>query len=204
MNVPVILNGNKTILEAPADETLMSVLRRIGCASVKCGCGQGMCGSCTVLLNDSPVATCKIPLGIIQNADIVTLEYFERTKEYSIMKTHVDIGGEILKDFTSIKNVADGAKYHHERYDGKGYNTGLKGEEIPLTARIIGLADAFDAMTSKRVYRPAMKMDKVIQELKDGSGTQFDPKLVEILLELLNSGRLDVSEIKKQSEEIEE
>ena len=126
------------------------------------------------------------------------------TKEYSIMKTHVDIGGEILKDFTSIKNVADGAKYHHERYDGKGYNTGLKGEEIPLTARIIGLADAFDAMTSKRVYRPAMKMDKVIQELKDGSGTQFDPKLVEILLELLNSGRLDVSEIKKQSEEIEE
>ena len=85
MNVPVILNGNKTILEAPADETLMSVLRRIGCASVKCGCGQGTCGSCTVLLNDNPVATCKIPLGIIQNADIVTLEYFERTKEYSII-----------------------------------------------------------------------------------------------------------------------
>lgn len=85
MNVPVILNGNKTILEAPADETLMSVLRRIGCASVKCGCGQGTCGSCTVLLNDNPVATCKIPLGIVQNADIVTLEYFERTKEYTMI-----------------------------------------------------------------------------------------------------------------------
>lgn len=124
--------------------------------------------------------------------------------EYEIMKTHVDIGGEILKDFTSIANVADGAKYHHERYDGTGYNTGLKGEEIPLTARIIGLADAFDAMTSKRVYRPAMKMEKVIEELKEGSGSQFDPRLTGILLELLNSGRLDVSEIKKQSEEIEE
>ena len=93
MNVPVILNGNKTILEAPADETLMSVLRRIGCASVKCGCGQGMCGSCTVLLNDSPVATCKIPLGIIQNADIVTLEYFERTKEYSIIIKGFELAG---------------------------------------------------------------------------------------------------------------
>ena len=93
MNVLVVLNGNKTILEAPADETLMSVLRRIGCASVKCGCGQGMCGSCTVLLNDSPVATCKIPLGIIQNADIVTLEYFERTKEYSIIMKGFELAG---------------------------------------------------------------------------------------------------------------
>lgn len=93
MNVPVILNGNKTILEAPADETLMSVLRRIGCASVKCGCGQGTCGSCTVLLNDNPVATCKIPLGIVQNADIVTLEYFERTKEYSIIMKGFELAG---------------------------------------------------------------------------------------------------------------
>ena len=93
MTVPVILNGNKTILEAPADETLMSVLRRIGCSSVKCGCGQGTCGSCTVLLNDNPVATCKIPLGIIQNADIVTLEYFERTKEYSIIIKGFELAG---------------------------------------------------------------------------------------------------------------
>lgn len=93
MNVPVILNGNKTILEAPADETLMSVLRRIGCASVKCGCGQGTCGSCTVLLNDNPVATCKIPLGIIQNADIVTLEYFERTKEYTMIMKGFELAG---------------------------------------------------------------------------------------------------------------
>ncbi|MCR4900064.1 MAG: 2Fe-2S iron-sulfur cluster binding domain-containing protein [Treponema sp.] len=93
MNVPIILNGNKTILDAPADETLMSVLRRIGCSSVKCGCKQGSCGSCTVLLNDNPVATCKIPLGIIQNDDIVTLEYFERTKEYSIITKGFELAG---------------------------------------------------------------------------------------------------------------
>ena len=148
------------------------------------------------LLHD--IGKIGVPDSILNKPDKLT------PKEYAIMKTHVDMGGEILKDFTSIKNVADGAKYHHERYDGSGYNTGLRGEQIPLTARIIGLADAFDAMTSKRVYRPAMKMEKVIQELKEGSGSQFDPHLVNILLELLRSGRLDVSEIKKQSEEIEE
>lgn len=93
MNVTVTLNGNKTILEAPADDTLMTVLRRLGCSSVKCGCGQGSCGSCTVLLNDNPVATCKIPLGIIQNSDIVTLEYFERTKEYSIIMKGFELAG---------------------------------------------------------------------------------------------------------------
>ena len=125
-------------------------------------------------------------------------------EEYNIMKTHVDIGGEILKDFTHIKNVADGAKYHHERYDGKGYNTGLKGEEIPLTARIIGLADAFDAMTSNRVYRKAISMDHVIDELKKGKGTQFDPSLVDILLGLIGSGRIDVSGINQLSVESEE
>lgn len=125
-------------------------------------------------------------------------------EEYNIMKTHVDIGGEILKDFTHIKNVADGAKYHHERYDGKGYNTGLKGEEIPLTARIIGLADAFDAMTSNRVYHKAISMDHVIDELKKGKGTQFDPSLVDILLGLIGSGRIDVSGINQLSVEAEE
>ena len=93
MNVPVILNGNKTILDAPADDTLMTVLRRLGCSSVKCGCGMGACGSCSVLLNDNPVASCKIPLGIIQNADIVTLEYFERTKEYSIIMKGFELAG---------------------------------------------------------------------------------------------------------------
>ena len=125
-------------------------------------------------------------------------------EEYNIMKTHVDIGGEILKDFTHIKNVADGAKYHHERYDGKGYNTGLKGEEIPLTARIIGLADAFDAMTSNRVYRKAISMDHVIDELQKGKGTPFDPSLVDILLGLIGSGRIDVSGINQLSVEAEE
>ena len=121
-------------------------------------------------------------------------------EEYEIMKKHVVIGGEILKDFSIIENVEVGAKYHHEHYDGSGYGEGLKGEEIPLTARIIGLADAFDAMTADRVYRNALPFESVIAEVKRGSGTQFDPGLVSILLELIESGKIDVMETLRKSQ----
>ena len=119
--------------------------------------------------------------------------------EFKTMRSHVLIGSEILKDFSIIKNVADGARYHHERYDGNGYVEGLKGEEIPLTARIIGIADAFDAMTADRIYRKALPMEKVISELKRCRGTQFDPGLVDILLELIDSGALNLDDIQKRS-----
>lgn len=113
-------------------------------------------------------------------------------EEYEIMKTHVKRGAEILKNFTIIDNVAEGALYHHERYDGKGYAKGLKGEQIPLNARIIGIADAFDAMTSNRVYRGKLDMDTVIAELKRGRGTQFDPKIDDIMLSLIEDGTINL------------
>ena len=113
-------------------------------------------------------------------------------EEYAKMKSHVIAGAEILKDFTLVKNVSEGALYHHERYDGKGYVHGLKGEEIPLNARIIGIADAFDAMTANRVYRKRLPFDYVIGELKRGRGTQFDPQLVDIFLELIEDGSIHV------------
>jgi len=116
-------------------------------------------------------------------------------EEYEMMKSHVTRGAEILKNFTLIEHVADGALYHHERYDGKGYVHGLKGEEIPLNARIIGIADAFDAMTSNRVYRGKQELAYVLEELKKGSGTQFDPGLVEIMLGLMEDGSIDVGKI---------
>lgn len=119
--------------------------------------------------------------------------------EYKIMKTHTLIGGEILKDFTLIPHVDEGAKFHHERYDGKGYPNGLKGEEIPLNARIIGIADAFDAMTANRVYRKALDMDFVKNELRQGSGSQFDPGLVEIMLELIEKGEVNVAKTMAES-----
>lgn len=113
-------------------------------------------------------------------------------EEYQIMKTHVNIGGEILKDFTLVPNVAEGAKYHHERFDGKGYPNGLKGEEIPLNARIIGIADAFDAMTANRVYRKAQNLSYVVDELKRCKGSQFDPVLVDVLLKLIENDRIKI------------
>lgn len=139
----------------------------------------------TGLLHD--IGKIGVPDSILNKPDRLTPE------EYAVMKTHVNIGGEILKDFTLVERVAEGAKFHHERYDGTGYPNGLKGEEIPLNARIIGIADAFDAMTANRVYRKAKNMDYVVAELKRCSGTQFDPGLVEIMLELIESGSLNVS-----------
>ncbi|MGN0672146.1 MAG: HD-GYP domain-containing protein [Anaerovoracaceae bacterium] len=106
-------------------------------------------------------------------------------EEYEIMKQHVDIGNRILHDNTVIENVSLGVKYHHERYDGSGYTEGLKGEEIPEVARIICLADAYDAMTSDRVYRPRLTDEQAINELIRNSGTQFDPDMVKAFVQLL-------------------
>ena len=111
------------------------------------------------------------------------------------MKSHVVRGAAILKDFTLVENVVDGALYHHERYDGKGYANGLKGEEIPIYGRIIGVADAFDAMTANRVYRKKLDFDFVIGELERCKGSQFDPKIADIMLRLIREGRIDVESI---------
>lgn len=105
--------------------------------------------------------------------------------EMEIIKTHTTNGATILKDFTSVNCITEGAKYHHERYDGNGYPSGLAGEDIPLIARIIGVADAYDAMNSDRIYRKALSTEKICDELTKYSGEQFDPDIVKIMLELI-------------------
>lgn len=102
--------------------------------------------------------------------------------EYEAIKQHAVIGGEILKDLTLLPNASIGAISHHERYDGTGYPYGLKGAQIPLEARIIGIADAFDAMNSSRVYRSKMAPGYILQELQAGRGRQFDPELLDKFL----------------------
>ena len=116
-------------------------------------------------------------------------------EEYAIMKSHVTRGAEILKDFTLIEHVVEGARFHHERYDGRGYPDGLKGEEIPLYGRIIGVADAFDAMTANRVYRKQQDFGYVLGEMRNGKGTQFDPQMVDILLKLIVEGKIDLRKL---------
>ncbi|MBQ6257124.1 MAG: HD domain-containing protein, partial [Clostridia bacterium] len=116
-------------------------------------------------------------------------------EEYAVMKSHTLRGAEILKDFTLIDHVVEGALHHHERYDGKGYPNGMKGEEIPLFARIIGVADAFDAMTANRVYRKQMDFSYVLGEIQKGRGTQFDPQMADILLQLIDEGQIDLDSL---------
>ena len=99
--------------------------------------------------------------------------------EFLEMKLHPSKSFEILQDFPVFSKVASNVKYHHERYDGRGYPEGIKGEEIPLNARIILIADTFDAMTSTRPYRKGLPFETAFAELREFGGTQFDPNIVE-------------------------
>ena len=113
--------------------------------------------------------------------------------EFDIIKSHTTTGGEILGERTVIKPVRDVVLSHHERYDGKGYPRGLSGTEITEEARIVGIADAFDAMNSNRIYRKACSRNYILNQLKEGRGKQFDPQYVDILIDLWNRGLLDES-----------
>ena len=106
-------------------------------------------------------------------------------EEWQQIENHAGLGSKILKRVQQMGSIVPGVQHHHERYDGKGYPNGLSGKEIPLLARIIAIADAFDAMTNARSYRQAMKIDDAIEELKHCAGTQFDPELVESFVRMV-------------------
>jgi HD-GYP domain-containing protein (c-di-GMP phosphodiesterase class II) len=108
-------------------------------------------------------------------------------QEWNIVKKHPVIGADYLKDiriFQGKGGVIEMVLYHHERWDGKGYPAGLKKREIPLGARIIAVADAFSAMTDNRPYREPLSFEEALEELKKGSGSQFDPEIVDIFLSM--------------------
>lgn len=128
--------------------------------------------------------------------------------EFDIIKSHTTTGGEILGERTVIESARDVALSHHERYDGRGYPRGLSGKEITEEARIVGIADAFDAMNSNRIYRKACDRDYILSQLKEGRGKQFDPDYADVLIDLWDRGLLDESlksgaESKADSEKIE-
>lgn len=108
-------------------------------------------------------------------------------EEYDTVKKHTTLGRNILADMTVIRKAAEVAETHHERYDGKGYPNGLSGRSIPIEARIIAIADAFDSMTTDRAFRKKLTREEVLNEFTKGRGTQFDPELVDIALELLSN-----------------
>ena len=134
------------------------------------------------LLHD--VGKMGIPDSILNKPGKLTPE------EYNVMKSHAERGGIILRDVTLIDEIKSGAAFHHERYDGKGYGRGLKGEEIPYVARIICVADALDAMATKHAYRDAQDLPHIISEIESNAGSQFDPAIAAVAARLLKSGEL--------------
>ena len=113
-------------------------------------------------------------------------------EEYEIMKGHVESSIEIIRHLPSLNYVIPAVIGHHERYDGKGYPRRIAGEDIPLSARILGISDAFDAMISKRCYKQAQPLEKVLGILKEEAGKQFDPNLVPIFIQAIENGKIKV------------
>lgn len=118
-------------------------------------------------------------------------------EEYELIKKHTTYGNYMLRNFTSIKDISLGAMYHHERYDGKGYPSGIAGEDIPMIARIICVADSLDAMNSDRLYRKRIPVDKIISELTENRGKQFDPKVIDCVLRLIDNGVIRLADNKQ-------
>lgn len=110
-------------------------------------------------------------------------------EEYEEMKKHPTIGAGILEKIEDMPELSKGARYHHERYDGHGYPDGLSSNEIPEVARIIAVADAYDAMTSNRRYRDKMSQEKVLEEIEKGKGTQFDSRFADIMIQMINEDK---------------
>ncbi len=112
-------------------------------------------------------------------------------EEFAVMKSHTTRGAGILKGISTIPQIIEGAKSHHEKYDGSGYPEGISGENIPFVARIICCADCFDAMASKRVYKEPFSLEVIIKEFERCAGTQFDPGIAKVVVDLITSGKLE-------------
>jgi len=138
------------------------------------------------LLHD--VGNIGIDSGIINKDGTLTQE------EYAAIKEHPSKGDKILRSISDYPYLNIGAKYHHERYDGKGYPEGRAGEDIPFIARMICVADAFDAMNTNRVYRDKLPAERIIGEIENCKGKQFDPLVADVMLKLLAEGKIACGE----------
>ncbi|MGN0344136.1 MAG: HD domain-containing phosphohydrolase [Lachnospiraceae bacterium] len=114
--------------------------------------------------------------------------------EYDIIKQHAAMGANILDNITLVPHAREVARHHHERYDGRGYPDGLCGEEIPVYARIVAVADSYDAMNSKRIYRNALSAAKIRKEINTNKGIQFDPVVADTFLKILDAGEVQIAE----------
>ena len=138
-------------------------------------------------------------IGKIGVPDSILLKETKLTDdEYSEIKNHPSIGAHILSNASIFENIIPIVKHHHEKYDGHGYPSQLKGEDIPYFARIASIADSFDAMTSRRTYRDSLQIETVIKEFERCKGTQFDPKLADLFLDILKNHFSEIQEIQER------
>ncbi len=155
-------------------------------------------------LSEQDLKTLKIgglfhDIGKIGVPDNILLKTSKLTDdEYSEIKNHPTIGAHILSNATIFKEMLPVVKHHHERYDGNGYPGNLKGSDIPYLARITAIADSFDAMTSKRTYRDSLSLDIVKEEIIKCKGTQFDPEITDVFLDILSEQYADISHIQSK------
>lgn len=145
----------------------------------KLGMSEEECDNVYFIALVHDIGKCYVPDEILKKPSRLTQEEFE------IIKTHTVKGAKMLENFKSLPNISDGAMYHHERYDGKGYPTGKSGGEIPFIGRLICVADSYDAMSSNRVYRSRLSKEQIMEELLKNRGTQFDPAIVDAFVEVL-------------------
>ncbi len=155
-------------------------------------------------LDEQTLHTLKIgglfhDIGKIGIPDSILLKEFKlNDEEYSQIKNHPSIGVHILGDAEIFKDIIPIVMHHHERFDGRGYPSQLKGKVIPLLARITAVADTFDAMTSKRTYREAMPLEVVVAEIEKCSGTQFDPEIAKVFLDIIKNKYKLIEDIRKK------
>ena len=156
-------------------------------------------GLCKEDINTLKIGGLFHDIGKIGVPDNILLKTTKLTdNEYSEIKNHPSIGAHILSNATIFQNVIPIVKHHHERYDGNGYPGKLQGENIPYLARISAIADAFDAMTSRRTYRDSLSLDIVKSEIERCKGSQFDPNLADEFLDILNNDYEKIEEIRNK------
>lgn len=142
------------------------------------------------LLHD--IGMIGVPEDILGKTERLSPEDFEKIKK------HVEHGVRILEDIKQLKEVVEVIKYHHEKFDGTGYPCGLKGDEIPLNAQIIAIADAYDSLTSTRSYRKGISQERAIQMLEQKIGTQFAPKVVEAFKAIIDDAMIEIKKYEEQ------
>lgn len=189
----------KAIVEAldAKDSFTLGRSRRVTFYALKMGEKLGLS---KYLIGELELAGLLHDIGMIGVSDEILYKTDKlSSEEYEEIKKHVNHGVKILEDIEQLTEVVDVIRHHHEHYDGSGYPDGLKGDEIPLLSRIISITDAYDSMTSNRVYRKSLTSQEAVDVINSMSGKQFDPELTQVFISILPRALAQISEFDKKT-----